>query len=79
MTQKMDEIQPQFFSNGFDLFYAAFYSPKRQIAGTIRPSTAKLVEPDDSPSLLCKGFQRFEIVTAQTRASVQEQYWGIGI
>jgi hypothetical protein len=64
MAQKMNAIQPQCFSNGFDLSYAAFYSPKRQIAGAIRPSTAKLVEPDDCPSSLCKDFQRFKIVAA---------------
>ena len=78
MAQKMDAIQPQCFSNGVNLFYAAFYCPKRQIARTIRPSTAKLVEPDDSPSLVCHGLQRFEIVAAQARAAVQEQYWRSG-
>jgi hypothetical protein len=78
MAQKMDAIQLQFFSNGLNLSYTTLYCPKRQITRTIRPSAAKLVEPDDSPSRLCKSFQRFKVVAAQARAAVQEQEWRSG-
>jgi hypothetical protein len=59
MAQKMDAIQPQRLSHGVSLFQDAFYCPEFRIAGTIRPSSAKLVEPDDSSSLVCHGLQRF--------------------
>jgi hypothetical protein len=58
MAQKMDAIQPQCVSHGISLFQDAFYFPELRIARTIRSSSAKLVEPDDSPSLVCHGLQQ---------------------
>jgi hypothetical protein len=58
MAQKMDAIQPQCLSHAISLSQDAFYFPELQIARTIRSSSAKLVEPDDSPSLVCHVLQR---------------------